>query len=363
MTCPATTGSGCPAFLAPRELAYVLVTREPDRSVAVSFPVSAMFVSLALMFLKRMAVVIPVMWAVVTLVFLLIHLVPGDPVVMYLGDSARPEDIQALRHKHGLDLPLWQQYVRLWIGAITPDGADKHRGLLRGDLGETFGGKNVMHELLKRYPTTLKLAGAAILVAVVVAIPLGITAAVFRGRWPDTVISIASLGGIALPNFVLGPLAILIFAVYLDWLPVSGSETPTHYILPAVTLGLAMAAILTRLVRSGVLEELNEDYVRTARAKGLPESVVLFKHVLKNSLIPVVTVIGLQFGIVLTGAIVTETIFAMPGVGDLTVRAIHEREYNQVQANLLAIALTYVTVNTLTDILYRLLDPRITLER
>lgn len=318
---------------------------------------------LALMFLKRLAMVIPVMWAVVTLVFLLIHLVPGDPVVMYLGDGARPEDIQSLRRKHGLDLPLWRQYVRLWVGASAPDGEDKHRGLLRGDLGETFGGKNVTQELLKRYPTTLKLAGAAILVAVVVAVPLGVAAAVFRGRPLDTAISIASLGGIALPNFVIGPLAILIFAVHLDWLPVSGGDGFAHYILPATTLGLAMAAILTRLVRSSVLEELGEDYVRTARAKGLPERVVLFKHVLKNSLIPVVTIIGLQFGIILTGAIVTETIFSIPGVGDLTVRAINEREYNQVQANLLAVALTYVTVNTLTDLLYRLLDPRITLER
>jgi peptide/nickel transport system permease protein len=321
--------------------------------------------SLFLLLLKRLALAVPVMWAVVTLVFLLIHLVPGDPVVMYLGDSARPEDIQELRHKHGLDLPLWQQYVRLWFGAPTNDGLDKHRGLLRGDLGETFGGKNVVTELLKRYPTTLKLAGGAMLVAVAVAIPLGVAAAVARarGHWLDTVISVVSLAGIALPNFVIGPLAILIFAVYLDWLPVSGSEHFEHFILPATTLGLAMAAILTRLVRSSVLEELGEDYVRTARAKGLPERVVLFKHVLKNSLIPVVTIIGLQFGIVLTGAIVTETIFSMPGVGELTIRAINEREYNQVQANLLAIALTYVVVNTLTDILYRLLDPRITLER
>ncbi len=307
--------------------------------------------------------VIPVMWAVVTLVFLLIHLVPGDPVTMYLGDSARPEDIQALRHKHGLDLPLWRQYVRLWLGAAAPDGADKHRGLLRGDLGETFGGKNVMKELMKRYPTTLKLAGASILVAVAVALPLGIAAAVSRGSWLDTAISVISLGGIALPNFVVGPLAILVFAVHLDWLPVSGSDGFEHFILPAATLGLAMAAILTRLVRSSVIEELGEDYVRAARAKGLPERVVLFKHVLKNSLIPVVTIIGLQFGIILTGAIVTETIFSMPGVGDLTVRAINEREYNQVQANLLAIALTYVTVNTLTDLLYRLLDPRIALDQ
>ncbi|OYT73597.1 MAG: peptide ABC transporter [Chloracidobacterium sp. CP2_5A] len=322
-----------------------------------------MVTALLLTFFKRMAVVIPVMWAVVTLVFLLIHLVPGDPVAMYLGDSARPEDIQALRHKHGLDLPLWRQYVRLWIGASAPDGADKHRGLLRGDLGETFAGKNVMKELLKRYPATLKLAGAAILVAAIVALPLGIAAAVSRGSWLDTAISVISLGGIALPNFVIGPLAILIFAVYLDWLPVSGSDGFEHFILPAVTLGLALAAILTRLVRSSVIEELDEDYVRAARAKGLPERVVLFKHVLKNSLIPVVTIIGLQFGIILTGAIVTETIFSMPGVGDLTVRAINEREYNQVQANLLAIALTYVTVNTLTDLLYRLLDPRIALDR
>ncbi len=313
---------------------------------------------------KRILLTLPVMWAVVTLVFVLIHLVPGDPVVMFLGDNARPEDVRRLRHIHGLDLPLMEQYRRLWIGARPNqpkvEGVeDKSRGLLRGDFGLTFGGKSVTQELVQRYPMTLKLACAAMLVAVLVAIPLGVLSAVKRGTWIDSSVSVISLGGIALPNFVLGPLAILIFAVWLRWFPVSGSGGIEYLVLPAFTLGLAMSAILTRLVRSSVLEELGEDYVRTARAKGLPERTVLFKHVLKNGMIPVVTIIGLQFGVVLTGAIITETIFSVPGVGELTVRAINEREYQQVQANLLAIALTYVVVNTVTDLLYRVLDPRI----
>ncbi|HMZ78408.1 MAG TPA: ABC transporter permease [Acidobacteriota bacterium] len=313
---------------------------------------------------RRLLIAIPVMWAVVTLVFLLIHLVPGDPVLMYLGDNARPEEVQRMRHQHGLDLPLGQQYVRLWFGARStspgPGGAiDQNRGLLRGDFGQTFSGKSVTTQIVQRYPSTLQLALAAMVVAILIAIPLGVTSAVRRGTWTDNLISAGSLLGIALPNFVLGPLAILIFSVELGWLPVSGTGSIDHLVLPSVTLGAALAAILTRLVRSSVLEELNEDYVRTARAKGLPERIVLYKHILKNGMIPVITIIGLQFGVLLTGAIITETIFAWPGLGELTVKSINERDYQQVQGNLLIIALTYVVVNTLTDVLYRLFDPRI----
>ncbi|MBX7219757.1 MAG: ABC transporter permease [Blastocatellia bacterium] len=317
-----------------------------------------------LTFVKRLLLALPVMWAVVTLVFVLIHLIPGDPVQMYLGDNAKPEEIQRIRRQHGLDLSLGRQYFRLWLGASNPtpgpDGVvDRSRGLLRGDFGETFGGKNVTRQILERYPATLELAFAAMIVAILIAIPLGVTSAVRKGTWLDGLISAVSLLGIALPNFVLGPLAIIVFSVYLGWLPVSGMESWEHLVLPACTLGTAMAAILTRLVRSSVLEELREDYVRTARAKGLPERVVLYKHILKNGMIPVITIIGLQFGILLTGAIITETIFAWPGLGDLTIKAINEREYQQVQGNLLVIALTYVLVNTVTDVLYRLFDPRI----
>jgi peptide/nickel transport system permease protein len=313
---------------------------------------------------KRLLAALAVMWAVVTLVFILIHCVPGDPALLYLGDNARPEDVRRLRHTHGLDLSLWEQYRRLWLGARSSapnaDGAvDRHRGLLRGDFGETFSGKSVTKELVQRYPATLQLACAAMLTATLISIPLGVVSAVRRGTWIDSLVSVVSLGGIALPNFVLGPLAIALFAVQLRWFPVSGSDDLSYLVLPAFTLGVAMAAILTRLVRSSVLEELGEEYVRTARAKGLRERTTLFKHVLKNGMIPVVTIIGLQFGVVLTGAIITETIFSWPGVGELTIRSINEREYQQVQANLLAIALTYVVVNTATDMAYRLLDPRI----
>ncbi len=313
---------------------------------------------------RRLLIAIPVMWAVVTLVFILIHLVPGDPVLLYLGDGARPEEVARIRHQNGLDLPLTQQYIRMWLGARSSDpgpggGIDRCRGLLRGDLGETFSGKSVTQQIVQRYPATLQLACAATLVAVLIAIPLGVTSAVKRGTWIDSSISAVSLLGIALPNFVIGPLAIIVFSVSLRLLPVSGTGGIEYLVLPAVTLGAAMAAILTRLVRSSVIEELREDYVRTARAKGLPENVVLYKHVLKNGMIPVVTIVGLQFGILLTGAIITETIFAWPGLGELTIKSINEREYQQVLGNLLVIALTYVVVNTLTDVVYRLFDPRI----
>jgi ABC-type dipeptide/oligopeptide/nickel transport system permease component len=300
---------------------------------------------------RRLLLVLPVVWAVVTLVFLLIHIVPGDPVRNALGENATEQQVAALKHKLGLDLPLSAQYFNYW------------KGLLTGDLGTSLvSGENVFEKIVGRYPATIELAIAGLIVAVCIAIPLGVTAGTNQGRVVDNIASVVSLLGISAPGFVLGPLMIYVFAIRFDWLPVAGRGGFEYLILPAVTLGAALAAILTRMVRSSVIEELNEDYVRTARAKGLDERRVIYKHVLKNGLIPVVTVLGLQFGVLLAGAIITETIFSWPGLGRLTVDAINARDYPLVQGCILMIALTYIFANVVTDFAYRLLDPRIKVE-
>lgn len=301
---------------------------------------------------KRLLLVLPVVWAVVTLVFLLIHIVPGDPVRNALGDNATEAQVAELKRKLGLDLPLAQQYLNYW------------RGVLQGDLGVSLvnPSDHVLEKIITRYPATIELALAGLIVAILIAIPLGVTAGTNQGRWLDNVASVVALLGISTPGFVLGPLMIYLFAIKLDLLPVSGRYGLEYLILPAVTLGAALAAILTRMVRSSVIEELGEDYVRTARAKGLSERQVIYKHVLKNGLIPVVTVLGLQFGVLLAGAIITEVIFSWPGLGRLTIDAINSRDYPLVQGCILMIALTYIFANLLTDFTYRLLDPRIKVE-
>jgi ABC-type dipeptide/oligopeptide/nickel transport system permease component len=288
------------------------------------------------------------MAAVVTLVFLLIHIVPGDPVRQLVGDNASEEQYQAVKTELGLDKPLLTQYTDYW------------KGLFRGDWGTNPVTKEpVLKRISSRYPSTIKLAFAAMLIAISIAIPLGVTAATHRGTPIDSASTLLALLGISLPGFALGPLFMLIFSVELGITPVSGAGGIANLILPAMTLGAAMSAILTRIVRSSVLEELGEDYVRTARAKGLPERTVLYKHVLKNGLIPVVTVIGLQFGVLLAGAIITERVFSWPGVGSLLIDSISERDYKLTQGCILVIAATYVLVNTATDLIYRFLDPRI----
>lgn len=288
------------------------------------------------------------MAAVVTLVFLLIHIVPGDPVRQLVGENATEEQYQAVKAELGLNKPLITQYTDYW------------QGLLRGDWGTNPITKEpVLKRISARYPATIALALAAMLLAIAISIPLGVTAATHRGSAIDSASTLLALLGISLPGFALGPLLMLIFSVELGLTPVSGAGSPAHLILPALTLGAAMSAILTRIVRSSVLEELNEDYVRTARAKGLPERTVIYKHVLKNGLIPVVTVIGLQFGVLLAGAIITERVFSWPGVGSLLIDSISERDYKLTQGCILVIAATYVLVNTMTDLLYRFLDPRI----
>ena len=299
---------------------------------------------------RRLLLTIPVLLGVATLVFSLIHLVPGDPAQSMLGDSAPPEDVAKLRQTLGLDRPLVQQY-KSFLG-----------GVVKGDLGTSFRyGTPVTREIGSRLLRTMQLALAAMAVAIVIAIPLGIIAAVRKGTAVDQAAMTLSLIGISMPNFWLGPLLAIVFAVRLGWLPVSGTGTVAHLVLPAVTLGAALAAILARMTRASVLEELRELYVRAARARGVSQSRAIIGHALRNSLIPLVTIIGLQFGAVLTGAVITETIFSWPGVGRLLIQSIGFRDYPVVQGCILFIATTYVLVNLATDLAYGALDPRIRL--
>ena len=296
----------------------------------------------------RLLYLIPVLWLVVSVVFLLIHLVPGDPIQQMLGEGATASDIQALRHAYGLDVSIGRQYFNYW------------KGVLHGDLGRSLRlNQDVTQVIAQRYPWTLQLTVAAMIVALLISIPAGVRSARRRNRWDDRTLSFVSLLGLSFPNFALGPILILFFAIQLGLLPVSGSGTLAHLILPAITLGGSLAAILTRMVRTAMLEELSQDYIRTARAKGLSENVVVYKHALRNALIPVLTVVGLQFGALLAGAIVTETIFSWPGIGRLTISAISTRDYYLVQGCILTIGLTYVVVNFLTDFMYSLANPRI----
>jgi ABC-type dipeptide/oligopeptide/nickel transport system permease component len=300
---------------------------------------------------RRLMFVLPVLWAVVTLVFLLIHVVPGDPARELAGENASQQQYEAVRADLGLDKPLSTQYADYW------------KGLFRGDWGENPVTKQkVLSRIRSRYPATIELAVVALLFATMASIPLGVTAATHKGSIIDSLSTLVALLGISLPSFALGPLLILVFSVQLGITPVSGAREPASIILPAITLGAALSAILTRIVRSSILEELGEDYVRTARAKGLPERHVIYKHVLKNGMIPVITIVGLQFGVLLAGAIITERVFSWPGIGSLLVDSISERDYKLTQGCILAIAATYVLVNTATDLAYRFFDPRIKLE-
>jgi ABC-type dipeptide/oligopeptide/nickel transport system permease component len=298
--------------------------------------------------IRRLLLTIPVLLGVATLVFALIHLVPGDPAQSMLGEGASHEEVAQLRHSLGLDRPLLTQYRTFMVG------------LVKGDLGSSFRyGTPVTREIRDRLFRTLQLAVAAMGVAILLAIPLGIAAAVFRGTAIDHAAMTLALAGISMPNFWLGPLLAILFAVYLGWLPVSGTGGLANLVLPAVTLGAALAAILARMTRASLLEELRELYVLAARARGLSRLRAVVRHAFRNSLIPVVTIIGLQFGAVLTGTIITETIFAWPGVGRLLIQAINFRDYPLVQGCILFISVTYVMMNLITDLTYGLLDPRI----
>jgi peptide/nickel transport system permease protein len=323
----------------------------------------------ALGLLRRIAMLILVVWTVVSLVTLLVELVPGDPAVAVLGEQATPDQLEQFRQKHGLDRPpFFFSFPEDQNGSrhFRWDGSDNRyidywSSLLHGDLGRSFRtDRPVIDLIMERYPATIELAIAALLIAVAIAIPLGVVAGKNKGTLTDNVASVFALLGISLPSFVIGPMLVYVFAVKLGWLSPSGRFDWSDIILPAVTLGAALSAILTRMVRSSVIEELGEDYVRTARAKGLSERKVVYKHVLKNGLIPVVTILGLQLGILLAGAIITEKIFGWPGLGLLLVEdGISKRDYRIVQGCVLAISVTYIVANSLTDMIYRWLDPRI----
>jgi len=357
-------------------------------------------------FLRQVGLLLLVVWTVVSLVTLLIEIVPGDPAIAVLGDNATPQQINNFRATHGLDKPGFffsysrneelyrqiqesqqtpaelqrrqeQNFINSFFEDITTElkvrelkwhGADNRyfnywKGVLTGDLGISFKtGRPVLNMIFERYPNTIELAIAAMFIAILIAIPLGVLAGTNKGSLIDNFSSVFALLGISLPGFVIGPFLVYIFAVKFQIFAATGNTNPEDIVLPAITLGAALSAILTRMVRSSVIEELGEDYVRTARAKGLSERKVVYKHVLKNGLIPVVTVLGLQLGVLLAGAIITETIFSWQGLGLLLLKdGIGTRDYRLVQGCVLVISVTYILANSLTDLVYRWLDPRIRL--
>lgn len=289
-------------------------------------------------------------FGVVSIVFMLIHIVPGDPVEVMLGESAQAADREALRETLGLNLPLSTQ----WVNYIN--------GLLHLDLGTSLHSKRPVFDVLtERIPATSLLAGTSILIAIIIALPLGVLAAVRKGSvWDRTAMTFSMLG-VAVPNFWMGPILILVFSLWLGWFPVSGNDQILSLVLPALTLGTAMAAILSRMIRASLLEVLNEDYIRAANARGLLPSTVIWKHALKNAALPVVTILGMQLGALLAGAVITETVFSWPGIGQLTIEAIQKRDYPVIQSCVLLISLCYVLVNLFTDLVYAYLDPRVSL--
>jgi peptide/nickel transport system permease protein len=300
---------------------------------------------------RRFLQMIPITFGILTLVFSLIHMIPGDPAVQIAGENARPQDVQQVRKALGLDQPLWTQYVT-YLERIA-----------HGDLGHSFQtNEEVSTQIKERYPATIELAFGSMFVALLVAFPLGVISAIYRNSWIDNVARFFALIGVSMPSFWFGPLLIIAFAINHTWLPVSGrDEGLKSLILPSVTMGLALAAILTRMIRVSLAEELTQLYVTTAIAKGVTRGKAIFRHALKNALIPVITVLALQFGSLLTGAIITEQIFSWPGLGRLLIQSISMRDYPQVQASILVIALTYIFVNFLSDLMYGVVDPRVKL--
>lgn len=298
--------------------------------------------------LKRLLGTIPVIFGVLLLTFVLVHSIPGDPVEVMLGESATSADREVLRQNLGLDEPLPIQFFQ-YVAKVA-----------QGNLGVSIHSKKPIVDLLaERLPATIKLAALALMIAISIGVPLGIVAALKVDRWADNLATVLSLTVSAMPHFWLGPLLMMVFALWLGLLPVSGMDANTSIILPALTLGFGLAAILTRMTRASMLEVLHEDFIRTARAKGLPEKIVILKHALRAALLPIVTVLGLQLGSLLAGTVITETVFAWDGIGRLLVESIEKRDYPVTQACVLVIALTYVFVNLLTDIIYTRIDPRV----
>jgi ABC-type dipeptide/oligopeptide/nickel transport system permease component len=298
--------------------------------------------------IRRLLVSIVVLIGVSVCVFLMLHLIPGDPAEVMLSEQGGSADVQALRHDLGLDRPLYVQYG-LYIKRV-----------LSGDLGESIRLRLPVRELIQqRAPKTLELTAAALFLAAVVGVFAGVLSAVYRGRLPDHAAMLGALVGVSLPSFWLGLMLILLFGVQLQWLPIAGADEPGSIVLPAITLAVIPLAIIARLMRSSLLEVLGEDYIRTAKAKGVPHSKVIAKHGLRNSIIPVITVVGIQFGTLLGGAIIVETVFAWPGIGRLLIDAVTARDFPLVQGIVLFVAAGVVLVNLLADILYAYVDPRI----
>lgn len=296
---------------------------------------------------RRLLLLIPVVIGVSIVSFSIMHMIPGDPARIIAGEGATVEDIMSIRIKYGLDRPLIEQYFRFMKGVITND--------LRSIRTE----RPILTELLPRFANTAQLALVSIIISSVIGVTLGIVSAVKRNSWIDTFSMVFSLAGVSMPIFWLGILLIILFAVTLRWLPSGGKGGVEHLILPALTLGLATSAIIARMTRASVLEVLNQDYVRTVVAFGLPKRKIIYKYVLRNALIPVVTVIGLQFGYLLSGAVLTESVFGWPGLGRFVVDSIFSRDYIAVQVGIMMIATTFVLVNLLVDLVYALIDPRL----
>lgn len=300
---------------------------------------------------KRLLQLIPVIWGVGTLVFLLLHFVPGDPVDIMLGETAQQANREALRASLNLDKPMGEQYVLFWKGVLT------------GSLGTGFLSKRPVGSLIAdKFPATFKLTLASLAWALLLSLPLGVLSAVFRDSLLDRAVLMVTILGVAMPNFWLGPLLMLLFAVELGWLPVSGPGGAANFVLPSLTLGLGLACVLIRMIRATMAETLRQDYITTARSKGLGWKAVYLKHALKNALIPVITILGLQLGNLLTGTVITETIFDWPGIGELVYRGIQSRDFPVVQGCVLVIAATYVAANTLADVAYTYANPRIELK-
>jgi len=305
--------------------------------------------------LRRLAAMIPTLLGVLTLVFLVLQLIPGDPAQVILGDYATPESLRQLRQQLGLDQPLWKQYL------------DFLTRYARGDLGTSLlTGRPLTVELVRRLPYTLHLAAGGILIAVTVGVPAGVLGAVRRSSWVDYSVTTGAMAGIAAPSFWIGLVLIYVFAIKLGWFPVIGAGTPQdpvgllhRLVLPSVAIGLAIAALIARLTRSSVLEILGQDYIRTARAKGLGERIVLYRHVLRNAAIPVVTIVGLNVGTLLGGAIIIETVFGRPGLGKLLIDSIYARDYPIIQGTIFVISLMFQVTNLVVDLAYAALDPRI----
>jgi len=297
--------------------------------------------------LKRLALTVPVIFGVLVLVFILMHLVPGDPVEVMLGEVAAKSNQEALRAELHLDRPLYVQFYYFL------------HDLFSGKLESLYYERPVMEQVMGRMFATIELALAALVISLLVSVPLGIVAAIRKGKGTDVAAMGFSMAGVSIPSFWLGPMLILLFSIKLELLPVSGRGTFAHLILPAITLGTGMAAIVSRMIRGSLLDVLGEDYLRTARAKGLAEKTVIIKHALRNALIPSISVVGLQAGALLSGAIITETIFAWPGIGSMLIQAIHSRDFPLVQGTVMVIALSYVLINLVTDMAYAVADPRV----